>query len=395
MIITQKITVQLDHREELPAVDMVQGDTGRSLAISLILQGKAWTIPDSVKALIRYHRSDGSGGCYDTLPNGTTAYGISDSTITIYPISHLTAVAGIVELQVALMVGEVTLTVFTVLLSVQADPSLEALEPEDYPSLSGWIQDEMDRRWDSVFNNDGYINSKVNDLHFRSDVPFTLGTLSTTDGGEDTSGTHIRSGFIAHGGREMTVVIPEGVQALVYFYDKNYAFVSRTGIYSETFTAYYASAYARVVAFYADEAAVPDAATLAQKITVCYRSDAHSQFRGDIVLLGIKYFALCKQEGYYRFSTEDLNLIGDAPDLGCGGILEVKPYASGASRLQIIRTTDGQVWSRFGTQSFQRLVPPAEGTSSFTDAVKQALTTETWTFTLEDNTTVEKAVLLG
>lgn len=374
MIITHSLTFHLDRRDDPAIIEAVQGDTGRVLELSLFSGGNPWEPPAGTLVALRFRKSDGTGGYYDTLPDGAAAGAISGSTVTVRLAPQVTTVAGIVELQVVLSSGDAELATFTSLLSVQADPSLDALESEGYANLSGWIQSEMDKRWESVFNDDGYINSKVDDLHFRTGVEFTAGTISVSDGTDEDSTAHIRSGFFDHGGREVTVVIPEGLKALLYFYDAEQVFVGRTGAFRETFTTYMAVPYARCVVSYADEAIVMDVDQLARKVAICYGGDTHSPFRGNVVDLGNLYFSWCQQDGYYQFSAEDLSKIGDAPDISCGGILEVRAHGGGDLRQQTIHTTDGEVWFRISRQAFRRLLPPEAGVdgengATFTPAV--------------------------
>lgn len=364
MIITHQLTFHLDRREDTPTVEAVQGDSAREIALSLFCGGTVWKPPADTQVALRFRKSDGTGGWYDTLPDGTTAYSISVNTVTIRLAPQVTSAAGVAELQVVLRSGGAEIATFTTLLSVQADPSLDTLTSENYTNLSGWIQSEMDQRWESVFNSDGYINSKIDDLHFRCDGAFIAGTISVADGSDAESNAHIRSGFIAHGGRELTVTIPSGVKAFVCFYDKNYGYIGRSDIFYESFRSYFSAAYIRCVAAYADEATVTDVDALANKVALCYRSDSHDAYRGSITALGIKHLSLCKQDGYYQFSAADVDQIGGMPDIACGGILEVRTHGGGDVRQQTIRTTDAQIWFRVNNGAFQRLIPSQEATGT-------------------------------
>ena len=368
MIITHPLTFHLDRREEAPVLEVVQGDTARSIELSLYFGNAPWELPEYATAALRFRKSDGSGGCYDTMSNGSCAYFISGNTVTFRLAPQVTDVAGITELQVVITADGTEISTFTALLSVQADPSLDALQPEQYLNLSGWIQSELDHRWASVFNNDGYINSKVNDLHLRADCVFSLGAINADDGTDEASSAAICCDHIALGGREITVVIPDGVKAQLYFYDANYQLISKSAVFYETFTTYLDAAFVRCMASYADDVTITDPALLAQKVTLCFPSDSHHPFRGNVVALGHRYFNRCRQEGYYQFSADQISSILDAPAITCGGILEVRVHGGGELRQQTIRTTDGQVWFRTGHAAFTRLLPvdSAQGESGAT-----------------------------
>ena len=467
MIITHALTFHLDHRTETVTIDAVQGDTSRELALSLVSGGAPWEPPEEAWAALRFRKSDGTGGCYDTLPDGSAAWDISGNTLTIRLAPQVTTVAGIVELQAVLYCGSDELATFTALLSVQADPSLDTLESENYANLSGWIQAEMDNRWEAVFNDDGYINSKVDDLHHRVNLEFSPGTISETDGSDVVSVSHIRSTPFPFGGQDVKIVMPDGVMVALYYYDENNDPMGRSTWLTESGSTYCKAPYARCVAAYGDGAQITDVEALARKVAVFCGSDSHDPFRGNVVSRGHKYFSRCQQDGYYQFTAEDLESLGDAPDIACGGILEVRYHGGSEAIQQTIHTTDGQVWFRSNRQPFQRLIPPVSGASGengatftpslsaagdlswtndkgldnpptinimgpqgiqgekgeqglqgepgadgytpvkgtdyFTAAdqqtlitgLKNSLTTEVWTFTLEDGTTVEKQILLG
>ena len=132
MIITHKIMVRLDSREEQQTIDTVQGDTGRSVEISLLDNGSAWSVPDGTRAMVRYRRvPGGGGGAYDVMPDGTDAYVIDGNKVTIRLAPQVLSVAGMSQLQVTLMKDQTELTCFTILLRVQGNLSEATMEEAD------------------------------------------------------------------------------------------------------------------------------------------------------------------------------------------------------------------------------------------------------------------------
>ena len=145
MIITHKIMVRLDSREEQQTIDTVQGDTGRSVEISLLDNGSAWSVPDGTRAMVRYRRvPGGGGGAYDVMPDGTDAYVIDGNKVTIRLAPQVLSVAGMSQLQVTLMKDQTELTCFTILLRVQGNLSEATMEEADYINLSGYIRSEVE-----------------------------------------------------------------------------------------------------------------------------------------------------------------------------------------------------------------------------------------------------------
>ncbi len=142
MIISHKINQHLDRNEE-HLVEAVQGDSGRELVMNLYHQNAMWTPPEDTMALIRFAGSNGFGGCYDTMPDGTAAWSISGSVLTVRLAPQVLATPGITRVQVLLMDAQASVATFSVLIRVQVDPSAEAMEAEDYVNLSRWIGEEV------------------------------------------------------------------------------------------------------------------------------------------------------------------------------------------------------------------------------------------------------------
>jgi len=68
----------------LPTVVGVEGDSGTHvLELHLLCGGEAWTIPEDASVLLSYVRADGTGGTYDTLPDGGKAWQIRDNVLYV------------------------------------------------------------------------------------------------------------------------------------------------------------------------------------------------------------------------------------------------------------------------------------------------------------------------
>jgi hypothetical protein len=107
MIITHKIKMDLTRRELVPPIDMAQDDKySRNLELALFCGNKAVIPPQDCAVLVRYQKSDGHGGCYDTLPDGTTAWHTSGNTLTVALAPQVLTVSGRTELIVTILAGK-------------------------------------------------------------------------------------------------------------------------------------------------------------------------------------------------------------------------------------------------------------------------------------------------
>ena len=141
MILTHKITLNLDRRGDRPCIDAVQGDTARKVEISLMDGGAAWLVPEGTRAVIRYRRiRAGTGGVYDTMPDGTVAYEMGESSVTVHLAPQVLAIAEPVEIQVTLVNGEAELTCFSIMLHIQGNLVGAEQEEESYVNLSDMVR---------------------------------------------------------------------------------------------------------------------------------------------------------------------------------------------------------------------------------------------------------------
>lgn len=124
MIITHKIEMDLSRRGVTPRIDAVQGDAlTRQIQLELYSNGTAWEIPEGVSALVRFVKPDGTGGIYDTLPDGTTACTTEGNTVSVILAPEVTTVSGAVLLAVTLIHGDAELSSFALTINVQHNPN--------------------------------------------------------------------------------------------------------------------------------------------------------------------------------------------------------------------------------------------------------------------------------
>ena len=84
MYVKHKLEIDLSGQAVMPRVDMVEGDQyTRQLELSLLCGGESWEIPEDVHAAVRFRKPDGTGGEYDSLPDGSPAWSASGKRDTL------------------------------------------------------------------------------------------------------------------------------------------------------------------------------------------------------------------------------------------------------------------------------------------------------------------------
>ena len=139
MEVKHKHVVDLTDRQTTVIMDAVQGDNGRILELEMLSAGEKWLLPEALAVKIRYQKPDGTGGIYDTLPDGTSAWSGEGNVLTVVLAPEVCTAAGRVLLQIHLMQGQHQLTTFAMGLRVQ--PEVEAPQISgDYTNLSAWLE---------------------------------------------------------------------------------------------------------------------------------------------------------------------------------------------------------------------------------------------------------------
>ena len=140
MIITNKLTMDLTKPNWMAAIDAVQDDQYcRNLEITLLSGGDAWAIPEDASVLIRYSKSDGTGGIYDTMPDGTKAWAAEGNLLTAFLAPQVLTSAGSVLLGITISRGIHQISTFAVLISVHPAVGKDLEESQPYVSVHSFL----------------------------------------------------------------------------------------------------------------------------------------------------------------------------------------------------------------------------------------------------------------
>ena len=147
MITTHKVSMDLVDsigKYVLP-IDVMQADYySRDIEFTLTSGGQT---PDFTgnTALICFEKSDGTGGNYDKMPDGTIAYRITKNVVKVSLAPQVLTAAGKVYLAVAIIAGNVKLHTFSVTLNVHKNPGLNPISTS-YVSIAGTVPSDG---WDA------------------------------------------------------------------------------------------------------------------------------------------------------------------------------------------------------------------------------------------------------
>lgn len=140
MIVTTKMTMDLLKPGTVPVVYGVRNDAYcRQLELTLVCGGESWTVPEDAAVVVKYRKSDGTGGVYDTLPDGKPAWAAEGNVLTVVLAPQVLTGAGIVQLTVTLIREEVMLSTFGILLNVQEAVQEAGTESETYGYVTRFL----------------------------------------------------------------------------------------------------------------------------------------------------------------------------------------------------------------------------------------------------------------
>lgn len=140
MISTTKIEMDVSRNigKFVPCIDVVQDDRySRNIEITVLSNGSPLSL-DGTRALIRYVKADGTGGNYDTLPDGSSAFTINGNVLTVALAPQVCTAVGIVKMVVAIISEDAYLHTFPIKIQVHRNPGLEVVS-ENYLKIIGAV----------------------------------------------------------------------------------------------------------------------------------------------------------------------------------------------------------------------------------------------------------------
>lgn len=156
MLITHKIDIDLVKPDTPARIQVKQGDTlSRMVEITLYAEGKAWTIPTGVNAVVRYHAHDldssnDSKGIYDQLPDGSAACRFSGNVLQMTPVPQMFARHGIVSTDVVFVQEGVILATCSFEFYVNRSPN-EGTDPEVQDYYRVVTLEQINAEFDSIY----------------------------------------------------------------------------------------------------------------------------------------------------------------------------------------------------------------------------------------------------
>lgn len=162
MLVTTKIGIDLQRPSYPAVINAVQGDQNtRRLEIALYSGSVAWQVPDGVTVAMRYCKPDNTKGYYDTMPDGSPAFTVSENTVSILLAPQMLTVPGTVPAQVVLLQEAQVLSTFGIQIRVESDPSVGVVESEDYLNWLQWIKTELDDYLEQLKVNGEFVGGTV------------------------------------------------------------------------------------------------------------------------------------------------------------------------------------------------------------------------------------------
>lgn len=136
MFVLDQITINFNDPGERQRIYATVLDDGtRAVEVKLVTNDGDWAIPEGVSCVIRFMKADGHKGVYYTLPDGSSAWRVSGSTVTLKLASQVLTCPGLVEVSAALVHGTESLGIFGFDIHVAHDPLADLEESSDYFTL--------------------------------------------------------------------------------------------------------------------------------------------------------------------------------------------------------------------------------------------------------------------
>ena len=138
MLHTKEISTNLSYPTIPIALTVLQGDSCRALAVRFFTGEDPWEIPENCDVFMQYICADGSGGIFDTLPDGTPAAQVEGNKITLRIPQEMCAVPGKTMAQVTIFSQGEQISVFPVEIRVLPQVGMKAGNG-GYTNLQKWL----------------------------------------------------------------------------------------------------------------------------------------------------------------------------------------------------------------------------------------------------------------
>lgn len=138
---TSLFAIDLDRPMSPARCYAMQGESGiRYIGLVIKNNNLAWTAPGDCRVEVRYTKPDGTGGTYDTLPDGSAAFQSSILNIhTVGTVPQMFTVPGEVKVSVAFIQEEKVLYTFPIVIEVIKCPGVN-VKSENYENLSPYLK---------------------------------------------------------------------------------------------------------------------------------------------------------------------------------------------------------------------------------------------------------------
>ena len=178
MIITNTINTDLWIRERTQQIYAVQGDScTRRITVKLFANRKPWMPGADISVAIRFQKPDGTGGSYDTLPDGEKAWEVTENAVSFVLAPQMLAVPGRVAAQVELLSDNGVLASFPLHILVEENVAAEITKSGNYFSWEQRLEWELDKTLEQAKQSgefDGPVGATPN---------LQIGTVSTVEAG--------------------------------------------------------------------------------------------------------------------------------------------------------------------------------------------------------------------
>ena len=141
MQVLKTLRVDILDKQSVPHVYANQGEANSRIIRFILHEGASpWNVPDGFNVYIAYKKPDGFGGVYDSLPGGPTAITVNGNIVDAILTEQVLTTVG--DVRLSLIINEVdnTIATFPIIIQCQENPGVDAIESEDYFSLSAAIK---------------------------------------------------------------------------------------------------------------------------------------------------------------------------------------------------------------------------------------------------------------